>query len=508
MGVANCADINSVGTTALGRPNRFDSRIRTVEGDRPYKPISAQLAAPAIFGGVQMKNDKMTMAKNHLESLHGTQKGLIVGAIILSKKKEILFSKNRGKPEFDFAINIKSLLRRKEMKKFILVLITIACITVCSVSVYAQEVKKPEVNAHGAIIMDYKTGRVLWGKNENEPMSMASTTKIMTAIIALENGNMDDMVTVSKRAAASPDVQMNLVTGEKIKLKDLMYALMYTSYNDAAVAIAEHVGGTVEDFCKMMTDKAHEIGAVNTIFETPSGLDKGDHRSTAYDMALIAKYALDNKEFMELIQGSEKVVKTERREYYLVNKNRLLREFSGANGMKTGFTNKAGHCFVGTAKRDDMQLITVVLASGWGGKGREQKWVDTKRLLNYGFENFEYKEIIVKDEPAGNVEIFRSKNTDIPALYSDGLVIPMNKEEIDTVSVIAEIPKQLKAPVALGDILGMVKVYLGDELYTEIPIIASEGAERHDLKTSLEKVISQWLGLGTWGDVKVELPEF
>ncbi|MCL2873504.1 MAG: D-alanyl-D-alanine carboxypeptidase [Defluviitaleaceae bacterium] len=375
-------------------------------------------------------------------------------------------------------------------------------------NIYAEETKKPEVNAHGAIIMDYKTGRVLWGKNENEPMSMASTTKIMTAIVALENGNMDDMVTVSKLAAASPNVQMHLTPGEKIRLGDLMYALMYTSYNDAAVAISEHVGGSVENFCKMMTDKAKEIGAVNTLFETPSGLDKGDHHSTAYDLAIIAKYALDNEEFMSLISGSEKVVRTERREYYLVNKNRLLREFKGANGMKTGFTNKAGHCFVGTAKRDDMQLITVVLASGWGSKGREQKWVDTKRLMNYGFENYEYKEVIVKDDEAGKIEVYRSKNTNIPALYSEGLIIPVNKEELEIISVHEEIPESLKAPVVLGDKLGTAKVYLGDQLYTEISIIASEGAERHDLKTSLEKVISSWIGLSTWADVKVELPEF
>lgn len=392
------------------------------------------------------------------------------------------------------------------MKKIILFVTLL--ILIFPTIIYAEEVKKPEVNAHSAIIMDYKTGRILWGKNETEKMSMASTTKIMTAIIALENGNMDDIVTVSKLAAMSPDVQMNLVTGEKIKLGDLMYALMYTSYNDAAVAIAEHVGGSVENFCKMMTEKAHEIGAVNTIFETPSGLDKGNHHSTAYDLALIAKYALDNEQFMKLISGNEKKVSSDKREYYLPNKNRLLREFQGANGMKTGFTNKAGHCFVGTAKRDDMQLITVVLASGWGSKGREQKWVDTKRLMTYGFENYDYKEIIVKDDEAGCVEVSRSKNLSIPALYSEGLIIAVNDEEAEKISVIENFPKALKAPVNLGDKLGVAQVFLGEDLYTEIEIIASEGAERHDLKTSLEKVLNEWLKQGTWAEVNVILPEF
>jgi D-alanyl-D-alanine carboxypeptidase (penicillin-binding protein 5/6) len=154
-----------------------------------------------------------------------------------------------------------------------------------------------------------------------------------------------------------------------------------------------------------------------------------------------------------------------------------------------------------------MQLITVVLASGWGDRGREQKWVDTKRLLDYGFNNYEYKEVIVKGGQAGNITVERSKNQNIPVLYSEGLIMPVNEEEWASIAVTSDIASTVKAPVALGEEMGVAKVFLGDELYAKIPIITAESAERHDLKTSLEKVISGWLELGTWENVEVLLPE-
>ena len=257
---------------------------------------------------------------------------------------------------------------------------------------FAEEEIK--VSAHGAILMDFETGRVLWEKNSKAPLAMASTTKIMTAIVALENGNLDDKVTVSKKAALAPEVKMHLSAGEEITLRDLLYALMLQSYNDSAVAIAEHISGDVASFCNQMTEKAKSLGAKDTVFETPNGLDAGDHHSTAYDLALITSYALKNEKFNEIINTSSYTAKSNLRSYDLYNKNRLLNEFQGANGVKTGFTGKAGHCFVGSAKRGDMQLISVVLASGWGTQGKEQKWIDTKRILSYGFEKYHYENII------------------------------------------------------------------------------------------------------------------
>ncbi len=368
--------------------------------------------------------------------------------------------------------------------------------------------KEPAVSAQGAALMDYKTGRILWSKNETTPMAMASTTKIMTAIVALENGNLSDMVTVSKRAASAPDIQMKLQAGEQVSLESLLYALMLVSYNDAAVAVAEHVGGSVENFCAMMTEKARSIGATDTIFETPNGLDKGEHHSTARDMAIITRYAMANKKFVDIINTPSIVITSNRQTYDLQNRNRLLREFEGANGVKTGFTGKAGHCFVGSAKRGDMQLISVVFASGWGDKGKAQKWVDTKEILSYGFNNFEYKNIVNANDSADSVKIERSKTDTIPLYFSEGLMLPLRKDEAEKLSVSKEIPPSVMAPVEKGQTLGVAKVIVGDKVIKEIPLLAAGSAERHDLKTSMEKVINEWLEMGTSGDVKVILPEF
>ncbi len=393
------------------------------------------------------------------------------------------------------------------MKK--LILAVILCL-LFQVNIYAneQEQEPGEIKSLAAVLMDQRTGRVLWGKNEHTPMAMASTTKIMTAIIALENADLNDEVTVSRRASLAPKVRMGLSSGEKIKLKDLMYALMLESSNDAAVAIAEHVGNSVEEFCKTMTEKAKELGAADTVFKTPNGLDLDDHHSTAYDMALITAYALKNPEFINITNTPEIEVKSDKRTYGLMNKNRLLREYEGANGVKTGFTGKAGQCFVGSAKRGEMQLITVVFASGWGNKGKEQKWIDTKSLLNYGFNNFEYIKVVSGNSEAGVVAVERSKIPEVKVCFKEDVVLPLSKEEQDKLKLVYQIPPAIKAPVSQGDKVGICKVYLENECFREIDLLAENEATRHDLKTSLEKVLNTWLELGTNKQVNTNLPEF
>ncbi|MCL2461450.1 MAG: D-alanyl-D-alanine carboxypeptidase, partial [Defluviitaleaceae bacterium] len=237
-----------------------------------------------------------------------------------------------------------------------------------------QQPEQPDVNALGAVLMDYKTGRVLWEKNADEPMAMASTTKIMTAIVALESGKLDEIATVSARAASAPQVKLGLSKGEKVRVSDLLYPLMLESANDSAVAVAEAISGSVEGFCAAMTRRAKELGAKDTVFETPNGLDLGNHHSTAYDMAMITRHALSMSAFVELVNTKSAEIKSDRRTYTLNSKNRLLDEYDGANGVKTGFTGKAGHCFVGAARRGDMQLISVVLDSS-----KQGKWADTKK---------------------------------------------------------------------------------------------------------------------------------
>jgi len=380
------------------------------------------------------------------------------------------------------------------------------CVALLATGAVAQ-IQEPNVEATGAVLVEVDSGRILWGKAEDEPLAMASTTKIMTAVVVLEYGNLDEVVTVSKLAAAAPKVKMNLQAGEEIKLKDLLHALMLQSSNDAAVAIAEHISGSVEEFCAYMTTKAHQLGAVDTVFETASGLDKGNHQSTAVDLAIITRYALQNHEFRELIATPSWHATSSHTSYQITNKNRLLNEYEGAFGVKTGFTNKAGHCFVGAAEQDGMELVSVVLASGWGNRGKEQKWVDTKRLLNYGFDNFEMQVIVSQGDNAGTLEVTRTKTPQITLHYGEGITIPVriDGEQID---LTAHFPAQLQAPVEAGTQVGEGRLHLNGEYFASIPIYTVETAERHDLKTSLEKVIRQFLRIGSSQEIQIVLPEF
>ncbi|MCL2285726.1 MAG: D-alanyl-D-alanine carboxypeptidase [Firmicutes bacterium] len=398
----------------------------------------------------------------------------------------------------------------KNIKKFLSkIFISLAiCVTTATPVLAADKIEIPTVNAHGAVLMDAETGRVLWGKNEHMPLAMASTTKIMTAVLALESGRTNETVTVSAKAASAPRMKMFLSAGETIRLGDLMLALMLESSNDAAVAIAEHLSGSVEVFCKEMTAKAQELGAVNTIFETPNGLDAGNHQSTPYDLALIARYALEVPGFIELTNTRSANFSSNKRDYTMQNKNRLLDEFAGANGIKTGFTNKAGHCFVGAAKRDGMQLISVVLASGWGTQGRNQKWVDTKEILSYGFANYEFETIITSESLAGTMPVTRSRSKSIDYAYTYGARVPLNKNSKEHVYIELFIPTSIKAPVSAGDVIGSARIYIGTDFFKEIPLTATVSASRHDFKTSLEKVLTSYVGIMTKQPVEITLPEF
>ncbi|MCL2362697.1 MAG: D-alanyl-D-alanine carboxypeptidase [Defluviitaleaceae bacterium] len=391
------------------------------------------------------------------------------------------------------------------MKKSLCILL--ALIIFLPATIFASD-NNLQVEATAAILMDAETGRVLWGKNHHEPMAMASTTKIMTAILAIESGRENETVTVSKQAAAAPKVKMGLSPGEEIRLGDLMLALMLESSNDAAVAIAEHLAGTVEEFCAGMTQKARDLGAINTVFETPNGLDAGNHHSTAYDLALITRYALTVPGFIELTNTTSANFSSNKRSYSKNNKNRLLAEYPGANGVKTGFTGKAGHCFVGAAKRDDMQLISVVLASGWGDKGKAQKWKDTKAVLNYGFGNYNYETVISSQTHAGEIPVTRSRCLSVDYVYVDTVKVPLSPQEKESISVEIYVPESIQAPIEAGQHLGSARVYIGEDFYCEVNLTATQAAARHDFKTSVEKVLNGLLRQITCKQAEISLPEF
>ncbi|MEI3266620.1 MAG: serine hydrolase [Frisingicoccus sp.] len=228
------------------------------------------------------------------------------------------------------------------------------------------------------------------GENEDEPMAMASTTKIMTCLVALENAELSDTVNISEYAASMPDVQLNAVAGDSFRLEDLLYALMLESDNDVAVAIAEHVGGSVEGFAAMMNARAEALGCIQTCFVTPNGLDAEGHCTTAAELAKIAAEAIKNETFVKIINTpSHSFSNIEgTRQYQVSNKDAFLQLMDGAFGVKTGFTGDAGYCFVGALNRDGRVFISVVLGSGWP-PNKSYKWQDTMKIMNFGLENYE-----------------------------------------------------------------------------------------------------------------------
>lgn len=351
------------------------------------------------------------------------------------------------------------------------------------------------IDAQSAIIIDYKTGKILYEKNSNEPLAMASTTKIMTAILAIENGNLDDIVIVSKDATKAPPVKMFLKENEEIKLKDLLYALMLQSSNDAAVAIAEHISGNVDTFCDLMTKKAKDIGAKNTVFRTPNGLDKLDHHSTAYDMALITRYALNNKQFVDIINTKEVYFKTNKSTYNIINKNKLLQEYEGANGVKTGYTGKAGHCFVGSATRNDMTLISVVLASGWGEKGKKQKWIDTKTLLDYGFNNFSYETILKQEDCTDTIFINKGEKDILPLYFDKDIILPISKKEKENISIKLDYIKTLDAPVKKDEKIGVANIYINNELVAQTNILTKENVNKKVFSSYMDNIFKSWVNI-------------
>nr|WP_317360133.1 D-alanyl-D-alanine carboxypeptidase family protein [uncultured Tyzzerella sp.] len=381
------------------------------------------------------------------------------------------------------------------MPKFIIFFLVFFILSNNNIFITFANNKNINIEAQGAILMDFKTGRILYSKDADKPLAMASTTKIMTAIIALEKGNLEDIVKVSKNATKAPPVKMHLKENEEIKLKDLLYALMLQSSNDAAVAIAEHISGDVDTFCNMMTEKAKELGAKDTVFRTPNGLDDLDHHSTAYDMAIIARYALNNKQFMDIINTTQVSFKTNKATYDIINKNRLLSEYEGANGVKTGYTGKAGHCFVGSATKGDMTLISVVLASGWGDKGKKQKWIDTKTLLNYGFENFSYKNILNNTDISNTILVEKGEKDNASLYYENDIILPLSKDEENKISIKLDYIKTIKAPVKENEKVGVANIYLDNNLLAQTNILTKEAIDKKTFNSYINDIFENWINI-------------
>ncbi len=347
--------------------------------------------------------------------------------------------------------------------------------------------RNPKVSAGSAIVMDMVSGRILYEKNAYTRSSIASTTKIMTAIVAIENSNDNEDVLVSKKAASISGSTVNLKEGKIYKMGDLLYALMLRSGNDAAIAIAEHVGGSVEAFAEMMTRKAAEIGATNTNFVTPHGLDDPQHFSTAYDLALITQYALKNEKFNKIVGTKESVFEGNN----ITNTNEMLGLYPGVDGVKTGYTGQAGRCLVTSASHDGWRIISIVLNC----VSRYSRAQNSKTLLDYAFNNFKSYDLLRKGQMVKELDLKKGLQDKL-SIYSDSNIsIPLKADEVDRIEVVYNIPGIIEAPINIFSKVGTIEYRLDGKLLATAEVITNNEVPRKDFYFYFQKIFKTWARL-------------
>ncbi|MBE5878821.1 MAG: D-alanyl-D-alanine carboxypeptidase [Lachnospiraceae bacterium] len=379
------------------------------------------------------------------------------------------------------------------MKKRITLLMIVLSVLFAGMPVYAKE--EPDLHARAALLMDAATGRVLYEKDGYTPYAVASTTKILTAVLVLEADCEEEYASVSANAAKQPKVKLYVKKGEKYKVKDLLYSLLLESHNDTAVVLAEHVAGSVEKFAERMNAKAAEIGCRNAYFITPNGLDADiqgkANQASAYDMALITSYALQNERFVELIRTKEHTFtdETGRRQEQVSNANRFLDIYDGAIGVKTGFTNLAGYCFVGAAETKVGKLICVVLGCGWPPK-KNLKWQDSEKLMDYGANTFE--RVLLEIPPVTKtVKVKKGKKENISVGGERmELFVPVCEE--DRISKAMFMEHLVCAPVENNKAVGWSKVYLNGEMVLGQTIFTKENCSEKRFSECLQKILHRF----------------
>jgi D-alanyl-D-alanine carboxypeptidase (penicillin-binding protein 5/6) len=344
----------------------------------------------------------------------------------------------------------------------------------------------PVINARSAMVMDFETGTILYEKNAYRKRPMASTTKIMSAIIALENSDLEEEVLISGKAAGMSGSVMGLKKDSIVKMYDLLNGMLICSGNDAAVAIAEHIGGSVEKFCEMMNDKATEIGAFSTSFSNPHGLDAENHYTTAYDLAKITRYALKNPVFNEIVK---------KREYYfngrvLKSTNEMLSSYDGADGVKTGYTGLAGRCLVTSATKNDMRFISVVLFCDT----KNLRTSSSQKILDYSFTEYGKVYLLEKGRIVGSIKVDRSKSLqEVMVAVSEDLIAVLKHSQRDKLYTRVSLPEKVMAPVRQGSIMGTISIFQDDKIIAETSLITIESTQKMELWDYFQNVIKKWL---------------
>lgn len=390
---------------------------------------------------------------------------------------------------------MKKIKSKSKLSNFLFIFVTVLLAGLMAFSFCYGAIKSVATLVHADAITSAKamclieasTGRVLVEKNSNASLAMASTTKIMTAITALDNcDNIDEVFEVSPKAIGIPGTSLYLRKGEKHTLRDLLYGLMLVSGNDASVAIGEHVSGSMEHFVDQMNFTAHRLGLKHTHFENTHGLDEKGHYTSAYDLAIIAAYALGNPTFREIVSTQNiKITNADGKDRYLCNKNKLLRTFDGTIGVKTGFTDDAGRCLVSAAERDGMRLVCVVLNCG-------PMFEDSAKLLQWGFDNYKMYDLTEKVDFYPQLVVEGGEKQSVQIGHNHKFMYPLTENELDKISTNVEIVPSLKPVLKAGSDVGKFEIFFDKELLFSGNIVTMEDVKARSFKQRIFDIFDQW----------------
>lgn len=356
----------------------------------------------------------------------------------------------------------------------------------------------PKLDSRIALVYDRASGRILFDKNGNKTTPMASTTKIMTAIIVVENSNLSDIVTIDSKSAGTGGSRLGLKKNDKITVNDLLYGLMLRSGNDAAVALAIHVGGSVEGFAELMNKKAKELNLTSTHFMVPHGLDMDGHYTTAYELAKMADYALKNEKLKAIVSTKTCIININNNPKVISNTNELLGSVSGVYGVKTGFTNGAGRCLVTACKRDSLDIITVII----GADTKKIRTSDSMKLIEYSFKN--YQIINIKQKVEEQFEKWKELNEN-RIIINKGKInkvelrledinfekMAVKNTQLDNITIEINSLYYLEAPIEKNRVIGNVKIMLGKDTIGVLQIYNKNEIEKKDVKSYLMEFLRQ-----------------
>ena len=386
------------------------------------------------------------------------------------------------------------------MKKSLL-FVTILLVTFVSMieSTYAEKTESFETpdlatDAKSAILIERDTGKLLFDKNAHEKLPPASMTKIMTLLLIMEEIDkghlkLDEVIRISENAASMGGSQVFLGVGEEMSVEDLLKSIAIASGNDASVALAERISGSEEAFVQKMNDKVDELNLKNTHFKNSTGLPAKDHYSSAYDMAMIAKELLKYESITDYTSIYEDYLrKGEKNEFWLVNTNKLVRFYSGVDGLKTGFTNEAKYCLTATAKKDNMRVITVVM----GAETTKNRNATTSKMLDYAFNHFETKKLYDKGQKITTVQLLKADKKNIDIVTSESIsTIHKKGESTDQIETTVIVDDHLSLPMKKGDKVGVIKINNGDTVLSEVPLVINEDFDKASYFTLVKRSLQE-----------------